>query len=204
MATASEAPEPPGSPRSEGDIENAETRVMGRRPAAAETPAVPPMAAEPPPASDPAGHRDPMTELIGPRRRRRQPPPAVSEDGDADPVVGWLVVVDGPGRGQARRLGYGRNGIGRDADQAVCLDFGDDHISHKEHAWVVYDPRARRFLLHHGQGRNLTYVGDRHALVPVELNGGDQITLGRTVLRFVPLCGADFDWQDAGSATDRL
>src|SRR3569623_1170999 len=32
-----------------------------------------------------------------------------------DPVVGWLVVMKGPGRGSSVQLGYGWSSIGRDA-----------------------------------------------------------------------------------------
>jgi hypothetical protein len=31
--------------------------------------------------------------------------------------------------------------------------------------------------------------------MPAELHGGETISLGQTSLRFVPLCGAEFDWQ---------
>ena len=143
----------------------------------------------------PGGYRDPETELVGPRKRRREPEPSPWIGGEKDPVVGWVVVIQGPGKGEARRLRYGRNCIGRDEDQEIQLDLGDDHISRKQHAAVIYDPRARKFLLQHGEGRNLTYLGDQHVLSAVELKGGEHISLGRTVLRFVPLCGPDFDWQ---------
>ena len=43
-----------------------------------------------------------------------------------DPTVGWLVVVDGPGKGQVRRLGYGVNSLGRGGKSRVKLDFGDE------------------------------------------------------------------------------
>ncbi|MCG5539349.1 FHA domain-containing protein [Halorhodospira sp. 9622] len=113
-----------------------------------------------------------------------------------DPVVGWLVVERGPGRGTARELGYGMNSIGRAKDERVSVDFGDHEISRHNHAVVTYDPRGRRFYVQHGDAKNLTYVNDSPVLQPVELAGGEQIALGDTVLRFVALCGPDFDWQD--------
>ena len=42
-----------------------------------------------------------------------------------DPVVGWLVVVQGPGRGRSLEIGAGANPIGRAQHQKICLDFGD-------------------------------------------------------------------------------
>jgi hypothetical protein len=114
-----------------------------------------------------------------------------------DPVVGWLVVIVGPGRGNALTLGYGLNGIGRGPRARVCLDFGDLEISRDQHAVITYDPKGRRFYLQHGGGTNLTYLDQQPVLVPSELKGNEIIVLGQTWLRFIPFCGANFDWQDA-------
>ena len=114
-------------------------------------------------------------------------------------MVGWVVVVDGPGRGASLPLGYGMNSIGRAQSERICLDYGDEQISRNQHAVITYDPRGRKYFVQHGGGKNLTYVGnDEPVLMPVELKGGEEITLGATKLRFVPFCGADFDWQDQG------
>ena len=113
-----------------------------------------------------------------------------------DPVVGWLVIVEGAGKGQAMQLGYGSNPLGRGATDRVKLDFGDDQISRNGHAVVTYDPRGRKFYLQHGGGTNLTYLGDQPVLAPAELSAQSHISIGNTILRFVPLCGAEFDWQD--------
>ena len=114
----------------------------------------------------------------------------------ASPVVGWLVVIAGPGQGVGLPLGYGWNSIGRDGDQMVPLDFGDGEISRANHCAVAYDPKNRKFFVQHGGGRNLTYLGDDPVLAPTELEPFASIAIGRTTLRFVPFCGADFDWQD--------
>jgi hypothetical protein len=112
-----------------------------------------------------------------------------------DPVVGWLVVMQGPGKGHSRELGIGSNSIGRDAGQKVVLDFGDDAIHRDKHALVVFDPRSNRFFLQNGNGaRNLTYLGDELVLTPVELKGGETIVIGQTHLQFVPFCGPNFSW----------
>jgi pSer/pThr/pTyr-binding forkhead associated (FHA) protein len=114
-----------------------------------------------------------------------------------DPVVGWLAIVKGPGAGDFVRMGYGFNSIGRGPDQRCQLDFGDEKISRQNHASITYDPRGRKFYLQHGGGQNLTYIGDVPVLQPTELKGGEFIVIGATVLRFVPLCGQDFDYPDA-------
>lgn len=48
---------------------------------------------------------------------------------DRDPVVGFFVVVGGPGLGSHRPIFEGNNTIGRSPDNRVALDFGDDTIS---------------------------------------------------------------------------
>ena len=119
-----------------------------------------------------------------------------TDDAMADPTVGWLVVVDGPGKGQVCRLGYGVNSLGRGGKSRVKLDFGDGEITREDHATVTYDPKGRRYYIQHGGGMNLTYLGDEPVLAPTPLGALDHIVLGATTLRFVPLCGPEFDWQD--------
>ncbi len=118
--------------------------------------------------------------------------------GDAeDPVVAWLVVVKGPGKGRSLSVGYGRNAIGRGAEQRIRLDFGDDAISREAQAFVTYDPRGRKFYLQGGDGTNLIYIGNSPVLAPMELTESVDLTMGNTTLRFVPFCGPHFDWQES-------
>lgn len=131
-----------------------------------------------------------------PKTRVFRPSAGLDVEFTDDPVVGWLVVVSGPGRGKALALTYGMNSIGRSSDERVRLDFGDEQISRKGHAMVTYDPRGRRFFVQHGGGANLTYLEEQPLLVPSPLSGGEMISLGETTVRFVPFCGPDFDWQD--------
>ena len=139
------------------------------------------------------------TRLVGGRRADEKR--AAEDRAMDDPVVGWLVVVEGPGKGHAMQLGYGSNPLGRGATDRVKLDFGDDQISRNGHAVVTYDPRGRQFYVQHGGGTNLTYLGDQPVLAPVELPALSHIGIGNTILRFVPLCGAEFDWQDTEQST---
>lgn len=118
------------------------------------------------------------------------------KDYAADPVVGWLVVVDGPGKGNSLALGYGMNSIGRAPTERVVLDFGDEEISRTAHAQLSYDGRGRKFYLQHGGGANLTYIADTPVLQPTILHGGELISIGNTRLRFCRFCDEQFDWQD--------
>ena len=138
------------------------------------------------------------TVILGPTTRRATPAEVAPEPSNQmhDPAVGWLAIISGPGAGGFVRLGYGMNSIGRADDQRCKLNFGDEKISRQNHASVTYDPRGRKFYLQHGGGANLTYIGEMPVLQPMELKGGEFISLADTVLRFVPLCGTDFDYQD--------
>lgn len=113
-----------------------------------------------------------------------------------DPPVGWLVVVRGPGQGNFVAIGNGSNSIGRDQDERACLDFGDEMISRQGHSTITYDPMGKNYYIQHGAGKNLTYLDGQPVLSPTELAGFSKITLGNTVLLFVPLCCERFDWED--------
>ena len=111
-----------------------------------------------------------------------------------NPVSGFLVVIEGPGRGSVCMLGYGTNPVGRDPDQSISLDYGDPYVSRESHCLVTFDPVTAKFWIQPGEGHNLAYLDDQPVLVPTELGAGDHIRLGATMLRFVPLCGEGFSW----------
>lgn len=117
-------------------------------------------------------------------------------DAMADPVVGWLVVVDGPGKGNYLKLGNGQNSIGRGATERIKLDFGDDLISRSNHAMLTFDPRGGDFYIQQGSGTNLAYIDNNPVLAPTKLSAGSRITLGDTTLMFAPLCGENFSWDE--------
>lgn len=134
------------------------------------------------------------------RKRHAETPPSPSEGPEGnpmdDPVVGWLVVVKGPGKGAFSPLGYGMNSMGRSPSNRVSLNYGDDEISRDNHATLTYDPRGRKYYIMPGGGQNLAYIDDQPVLVPAELILNQEISLGKTTMRFVPFCGERFDWQD--------
>ena len=113
-----------------------------------------------------------------------------------DPPVGWLVVVAGPGKGHVATLGIGRNAVGRSQTERVSLDYGDRTISRTRHCTITYEPRGRTFHVGPGDGHNLTYVDDECVHETCELKPLAQVQMGATVLRFVPLCGPEFSWED--------
>lgn len=118
-----------------------------------------------------------------------------------DPVVGWLVIVGGPGLGAYRPIYEGNNTLGRAATQRIPLDFGDEAISSEEQAYIRYDGGERGFLFVPNLAKtNVVAVNDKRPTSAVQLQAMDLITVGRTQLVFVPLCGPDFDWGDISEA----
>lgn len=115
--------------------------------------------------------------------------------------VGWLIVVEGPGRGASFALTAGLSSIGRDAGQTVSLNFGDDAISREGHMSIAHDDTEGRTWVGHGGKANIVRLNDRPLLSTEELNGGDTLRIGKTLLRYVALCGQGFSWEqgDAGA-----
>ena len=112
--------------------------------------------------------------------------------------AGWIVVIDGPGRGACFTLQVGVSQIGRGEEQAVRLDFGDTAISRKNHAAVAYDDEQGKFFLGHGGKSNLVRLNGMPVLSTEELTSGDEVRIGETVLKFVSLCGEGFTWAATG------
>ncbi|MDH3263324.1 MAG: FHA domain-containing protein [Paracoccaceae bacterium] len=110
--------------------------------------------------------------------------------------VGWLVVVDGPGRGASFPLAGGVSQIGRGEDQAVQLDYGDSTISRANHAAVAFDEETRGFFIGHGGKSNLVRLNGKPLLSTEAVKHGDEILVGETTLRLVALCGEAFFWAE--------
>jgi hypothetical protein len=121
---------------------------------------------------------------------------AHKQSGSVRYPAGWLVVVDGPGRGAYFAVTMSVSSIGRGADQAISLNFGDASISRQNHAAIAYDAEQNRFFLGHGNKSNIVRRNGQPVLATEELTDGDVIRIGKTSLRFVALCGDDFTWGD--------
>lgn len=111
------------------------------------------------------------------------------------PVVGWLVCVEGTVRGTSFTLKAGKNFVGRnEIDNDIVLR-GDKAVSRDKHAIVIYDPHSNSFLVQAGASRELFYLNDKLVLSAESLVPYDIITLGGTKLIFIPLCGDKFTWE---------
>jgi hypothetical protein len=120
-----------------------------------------------------------------------------------DPVVGWLVVVGGPGLGAFRPIFEGNNAVGRGKDQRIPIDFGDTTISAEAQAYIRYDSMDRSFLFVPNLSKtNVVQINDKRPTGAVKLEAMDVITMGRTQLAFVPFCGEEFDWSELSDAKE--
>lgn len=111
-----------------------------------------------------------------------------------EPVVGWLVCIQGEDMGKSFNLKDGRNFIGRSAKMDVVLK--DNSVSRDKHAVIVYEPKRREFLAQPGESRELFYLNDNLVLNFEKLKVNDVIQVGNTKLMFVPFCSEAFSWDD--------
>jgi hypothetical protein len=125
-------------------------------------------------------------EVTGPEGQKRQ----------VDPVVGWLVAIEGDAQGRDFPIRMGQNSIGRDRNNRICIE-EDGAIARDTHAYVDFDHVNTRFYFSRGKGSALTFlrreVDGIVSQIPIlqteELNPWEVIQLtAKTVVVFVPLC----------------
>ena len=117
----------------------------------------------------------------------------VRQDKGIDPVVGWLVCIDGPEKGRDYKIHTDNNYIGRSERMDICIH-GDETISRENHAVISYDMQDAVFYLSPGDGRAIVRYNNKAVFSTITLNPYDQITIGKSILLFVPLCGEKFVW----------
>ena len=177
-------------------------------PAPVAPPAADPAAATAAAARSPARSRRTKTRLIGFEQSDGavvdlfNDAPKVAPTKSVKFPVGWIVISEGPGRGESFSLLTGMSQIGRGDDQAVQLDFGDNSISRSNHAAIVYDPDGKEFLLGHGGKSNIVRLNDKPVISNEPLNNGDVIRIGETKLKFIALCDKSFNWSDGATEED--
>ena len=111
-----------------------------------------------------------------------------------EPVVGWLVAISGAHLGESFSLHVGKNTIGRNENNKVVLRL-DKSVSRVNHATIIYEPKKREFYLQSGNSEGLAYLNDTfiNGMQPIGIK--DVVEVGSTKLIFIPLCGADFSWE---------
>jgi len=163
--------------------------VPERRP----TPAPPP----PPPATV-VPRREPTQPVQAPPQERTVAAQKIGP-ADAQPkryVVGWLIGLSGPLRGESFAIRLGRNVLGRDKRSDVVIN--DDQAS-SHHADLVFRPEERRFILMDHNSTNGTYVNEVEIEPRRDLITKDIVRIGAHRFLLMPLCDEGFYWDDEGA-----
>ncbi len=119
-----------------------------------------------------------------------------------EPVVGWLVAIEGSNYGESFKLKSGRNYIGRSAQMDIVLT-KDNSISREKHAIVIYEPKGNIFLVQPGDAKELFYLNDNVVLTVTEIKAYDVLSLGGTKLLFIPCCSDKFNWDSVKPEKDK-
>lgn len=112
-----------------------------------------------------------------------------------EPVCGWIVCIEGVRTGKDYKIKEGKNFIGRADDMDIQI-LGDNKISRRNHAIIVYDPKKRSFVLLPGDAVGIAYLNDEAVYTPMPLSPYDVIELGKSKFLFIPFCGEHFEWED--------
>jgi FHA domain/zinc-ribbon domain len=164
------------------------TPVAGAAPAIPAPPSAPgmgrgggytarPVAPRPPMASPrPGGGFPPRGTFV--KDEPKRPGTVLYQDREKGPVLGWLVIMKGKGRGRDFRIEKESLTIGREGSCDVALD---DETASRQHARVRRD--SERFAVFDLGSANGTFV-NRERVYKQDLNDGDVIRVGETLLLF--------------------
>ena len=72
---------------------------------------------------------------------------------------------------------------------------GDNEISRRNHAVIVYDPKKKETVLLPGDSNGIVYWQESAVYAPTVLKAYDTIELGNSKFAFVPFCGEHFVWE---------
>jgi hypothetical protein len=115
-----------------------------------------------------------------------------------EPVVGWLVCLEGPDRGKDYRLHNEKNYIGRAPDNDVIIE-SDNTVSRERHGLVIFDPKKHTFWALPGDAAGLVYLNGEIVNSPTEMKGDDVMELGKTKLVLIAFCGGKYHWEEPES-----
>jgi hypothetical protein len=115
-------------------------------------------------------------------------------DGRAtDPVVGWLVCVEGTSCGRDFPLRAEKNFVGLSETMDICVA-PDERVSRERLAVVAFDPRNLEFRLLSGSPRHSVFINGARVELPTVLIPYDEVALDHFTLLFIPFCGEYFQW----------
>lgn len=140
-----------------------------------------------------AEHPETWEREAYPRFPEGVPPPAERIPGRN--LAGWLVCIDGPGRGSDFRLYYDSNYVGRGQRNEVCIPL-DPAVSQEKHCVITYDWVDGSFYIAMDRGRSFVRLNGKPVLMTQALKRGDLIRIGGGTYRFVPFCDETFQWDE--------
>ena len=124
----------------------------------------------------------------------------IQQETGSDPVVGWLICLNGEKRGRDFRLHADNNFVGRDPRMDVCIE-DDLAVSRNNHAVISFDEKTGKFFISMAEGRSIIRVNGQPMLSTAELSAFDEIVIGNTRMMFYPLCSQNFSWREKGEKT---
>jgi hypothetical protein len=142
-----------------------------------------------PPPADPVAVAPPAPAPVGAKTV-----PLLRGGGKVEPVVGWLVCIEGPDRGHDFRLHAAKNFIGRSPAMDVSLS-GDETVSREKHGVVTFEPKRASFWLAPGESSGLVYCNGEIVHAAMELKPGDVVEVGQSKLVLVAFVGEAFRWE---------
>lgn len=114
---------------------------------------------------------------------------------DVDPVVGWLVCVQGKHFGESFPIAAGRNSVGRGTSNKIVI-CDDNSVSREKHTWITYDPKHRVFFIQPGDSSGLSYLNGEIVMETKKLAAKDKVEIGDGMYLLIPLCDESFSWED--------
>ena len=137
---------------------------------------------------------DDKTKGIFVKKVSPKSPETSTEVVQSEPVVGWIVCIEGNDLGKSYHIVSGNNSVGRLSENDIVLN--DEHVSRKKHAIIVYEPKKRNFFIRPGEGSQLTYLNNENIMEAKPLKQNDVIEIGNGKYIFIPLCSEKFSWED--------
>ena len=106
------------------------------------------------------------------------------------PVCGWIVCIAGPRKGKDYKIHAGKNFVGRADDMDIQI-LGDNKISRRNHAVLVYDSKNHETVLLPGDSNGMVYHNDAALYAP------------NSKFLFIPFCGDHFRWENLPDGDDK-
>lgn len=116
-----------------------------------------------------------------------------AKNSETKPVRGWLVVIEGKKLGLDFRICNGKNTVGRNPGNDICINF-DQTISGDEACTITYDDKDNSFYIVDGNNRNVIRINGRGLRHDADLVDNDVVEIGETKLIFRALCNAQFKY----------